>query len=158
MSFNKLPYVAALLSISVAISLFSYSVSSAGAKTGYGSSKTSANASADEATIRSQLSSLSKTLADGDEKALASLWTEDGSYIDADGTVFRGRAALERRFADQFKDHGNRSFELSPEKVRLLSNNVGQVEGTVKRKDGQTVSPETRYSMVFVKNAGAWLI
>jgi uncharacterized protein (TIGR02246 family) len=156
MSFKKLPYVAALLSFSVAILLCDNSSTSAQAK--ISKATTIVNAAVEEASIREQLTSLSKTLAAGDEKAVANLWTEDGSYIDADGTVFRGRGSLERRFANQFKENGKRTFELAPERVRVLSRNVAQVEGTVKRKDGQIANPETRYSMVFVKQAGVWLI
>lgn len=156
MSLKTLPYVAALLSISVAILLCDHSATSAQAKTSKGS--TIVNASAEEASIRSQLASLGKTLADGDENALANLWTEDGTYIDPDGEIFKGRASLERRFAKQFKSTGKRPFELSPDNVRILSKNVGQVDGIVRRKDGQTANAETRYSMVFVKQAGTWLI
>lgn len=154
MSFKKLSYVAALLSISVAISLFDNPATVVQAKASSGSS----NASSIEASVRSQLDTFGKTLATGDEKTLASLWIEDGSYTDPDGQVFKGRAVIEKKFANQFKNNGKQPFELPPDTVRILSNNAVQVEGTVKRKDRPSASPETRYSMVFVKNAGAWLI
>jgi uncharacterized protein (TIGR02246 family) len=158
MSSKKVPYIATLLAISVGIALSHYSASFVEARTTKGTSKVACPQAFDETSIRNQMASLAKALAEGDAKALATLWTEDGSYIDADGTVVRGRAALEQRFAGQFKDNGKHLYELTPEKVRILSNGVGQCEGTVLRKEGPSVHPETRYLMVFVKPAGSWLI
>jgi ketosteroid isomerase-like protein len=112
----------------------------------------------DEAAIRAQLSSLSKELENGDAVGLGFLWTIDGTYIDDGGQETKGRPDLIKRFLSLFKDNGKMLFDLVPENIRLLSNNVGYCEGTVKRKEGQKAVPETRFSMVFVKQDGNWLI
>src|SRR5262249_46248015 len=60
-----------------------------------------------------------------------------------------------KKFADAFSDSGKQTIELAPERIRLLADNVAISEGTVSRKTGE---PVTRFTMVFVKQGGAWLI
>src|SRR4051794_24150582 len=40
----------------------------------------------------------------GDAKAIAALWTDEGECHDADGEVLQGRPAIEKAFAESFKD------------------------------------------------------
>jgi len=112
----------------------------------------------DEAAVRAQLKALSKELENGDAVGLSFLWTIDGSYIDDGGQETKGRADLTKRFLALFKQNGKMLFDLVPEEVRFLSNNVAYTEGTVQRRQDQKASPETRFSMVFVKQDGSWLI
>jgi uncharacterized protein (TIGR02246 family) len=155
-----------LKKISVAF-LLSLGVASAGlqeaqvdAKTPKTSShhSTSNSSADDERTIRAQLSALSKELENGDAVGLGFLWTIDGSYIDDGGQETKGRADLVKRFLALFKENGKMLFDLVPEDIRILSNSVAYCDGTVKRKQDQKASPETRFSMVFVKQDGNWLI
>jgi len=97
-------------------------------------------------------------LENGDAVGLGFLWTIDGSYIDDGGQETKGRADLVKRFIALFKENGKMLFDLVPDDIRVLSNNVGYCEGTVKRKQEQKSVPETRFSMVFVKQDGNWLI
>ena len=118
-----------------------------------------ATAQEDEASIKAQLQALSKAVASGDSKAVAALWTQDGRYVDEDGAQTSGREALEQRFADAISDSGKRTIEMIPDSVRLLANNVAFSEGTVDRKiEGAGALPATRYTMLFVKQDGTWLI
>ena len=109
--------------------------------------------------MRRQLAQLSKSLADADAGALASLWAEDGNYIDSDGAICKGRPALEKRFGEVFKKEGRQMVELLTDSVKLLSANVASVEGVVRRKDAEEgPTPETRYSIIYIKLNGSWLI
>jgi uncharacterized protein (TIGR02246 family) len=112
----------------------------------------------EQAAIRAQLSAFSKELEDGDAVGLGFLWTTDGSYIDDGGMETKGRADLVKRFNALVKANSKLSFDLVPEKIQILSTNVGYCEGTVQRKQDQKAIPETRFSMVFVKQDGTWLI
>src|SRR5262245_28581417 len=56
----------------------------------------------DEALIRKQAADFVRAFNKGDAKTLAALWTEEGEYIDDDGTTYRGRAAIEEVYADFF--------------------------------------------------------
>jgi uncharacterized protein (TIGR02246 family) len=122
------------------------------------SSKTAIVAQGDPSAIKNQISALSSSLVSGDGKSVAFLWTEDGSYTDSDGNVVQGRDAIEKRFSAQFRENGKPAYELTPQTIRFLSATVAESEGTVRRKEGPSTQPETRYSMVFVKQHGDWLI
>src|SRR5579864_118813 len=56
----------------------------------------------DEALIRKQAAEFVQAFNKGDAKTLAALWTQEGEYIDDDGTTYRGRAAIENVYADFF--------------------------------------------------------
>lgn len=113
----------------------------------------------DEAGIKAKLQALSKAVASADAKAAAALWTPDGLYVDEDGVQTTGREAVEQRFAEAFSDAGKRAVDISPESIRFLANNVAVSEGTVNRKiEGVSGLPAARYTMVFVKQDGNWLI
>lgn len=119
----------------------------------------SATKSDDIAIIRTQISKIGKGLAAGDANHISSVWAEDATYIDSDGVVTRGKNNLERRFAALIAEYGRPHFVLIPDNVRLISSNVGLSEGIVRRQNGVNgPTPETRYSMVFVKQDGNWYI
>jgi uncharacterized protein (TIGR02246 family) len=101
---------------------------------------------------------LSKNLASGNASSVSALWTENGTYIDEDGNVFRGRSALEKRFGSVFNESGKQQFELTPEKISFLSDNVAISEGTVLKKEGTESKPQTRFTLVFQNQDGTWLI
>jgi uncharacterized protein (TIGR02246 family) len=137
----------------------------AGAKTAKSSShskttshsKTQATPNQDTA-IRAQISAMTQNLGSGDAKALSALWTENGTYIDEDGNVFKGRPALEKRFSSVFNENGKPQFELTSDTIRFLSDKVAISEGTVLRKEGTDKKPETRFAIVFLNEDGTWLI
>lgn len=147
--------IAALVSMSLVAVL---SINRIDAKSTLISAKSSATTNSDETTIRNQIASLGKYLSEADEKSLAALWTLDGSFTDADGNKVTGPTALEKRFLAQFQSTGKQVFDLTPDAVRLLANNVAEAEGTVYRKCAEENKPDTRYLMVFLKQGGKWLI
>jgi uncharacterized protein (TIGR02246 family) len=113
----------------------------------------------DEQAIRAQLVDFSKMLGTGDSKALAQLWTEDGEYVDEDGTQTKGRKAIEQRFALVFSQDGKPHVQLPADTVKFLAPTVALVEGTVQRddEDGQT-RPGSHFAIVSVKGDSGWLI
>jgi uncharacterized protein (TIGR02246 family) len=108
--------------------------------------------------VASQISLLPKYLADGSPSKMAALWTVNGSYTDEDGAQFKGRSALEKRFAEVFAETGKQLVEFIPSPVQLLSDTVALAEGVVRRNEGSGAKPQTRYSIVLVKQDGNWLI
>lgn len=120
---------------------------------------TATTVTSDDEAITLQLQALSDSLAQGNAKAVAALWAEDGNYIDDDGLEFKGRAAVEKRFAEVFSSDGKPQIECVNNSTRTLAPGVILAEGVVRRKGVRSEAPpETRYSMVFVKRDGAWLI
>lgn len=117
------------------------------------------SALSDESSVKAQIALLGKSLAEGDVKTLCGLWTPDGDYIAVDGSLCKGRAALEKRFNGIIADDGKPQLELVPDSVRFLGSDVALSEGVVRRKNGvEGPQPETRFSIVFTKQDGNWLI
>jgi len=112
-----------------------------------------------EAAVKARLQELTVALANSDAKALSSIWLEDGTYSNEFGQEWKGRAALEKRFSAVFATEGRLLLDFIPVTVRQLADNVATVDGFVKFKDEIEGSPDTRFSMVFQKQAdGSWLI
>lgn len=103
---------------------------------------------------------VSKALAEGDVKALVSLWTADGDYTSVDGDICKGRENLEKRFSALKSASGTQQIDFVTSNVRTLAPTVVLAEGMVKRKNGVNgPSPETHFSIIMQKqDAGNWLI
>ncbi len=109
--------------------------------------------------LKAHLHELTRVLAGSDASGLAKLWVEDGTYSNEDGQSWQGRSALEKRFAGVFANQGRILVDFIPTSMRYLSDNVAVVDGFVKLKEEITGKPESRFSMVFQKQAdGSWLI
>src|SRR5262245_56525415 len=59
---------------------------------------------ADREAIRESSREFSRAFEKRDAKAVAALWTQQGEYQDETGDVVHGRAAIEKAFADVFKE------------------------------------------------------
>src|SRR5262249_44928996 len=57
----------------------------------------------DDASLRAGAREYEKAYAKGDAKALADMWTPDGTYTDSDGEKFVGRQAIQDLFTKDFK-------------------------------------------------------
>src|SRR5271167_4326266 len=125
------------LSVAFAAASFSVCTITAQAKLPKSTAHHSAQSASknDDALIREQVLALEKYLAKADTVGLTNMWTTDGNYIDEDGNEFKGRTDLVKRFSRIFLENGPQLVELVPEEIRLLSSNVGTVEGVVQRKD-----------------------
>lgn len=95
----------------------------------------------------------------GEAKAVASLWTPGGVYIDSEtGDRVEGRAALEADFAAFFKQNRNAHLSGQVTSVRSVTPDVASVEGTASVVLPDSDPSETTYTAVFVKNGEEWLI
>jgi uncharacterized protein (TIGR02246 family) len=114
---------------------------------------------ADETAIHSKINAIAECVGKADAKSLSMFWTPDGSFIDDSGSMFVGRAALEKNFASSFADKDHPQVTISVETLRIPATDVATVEGTVKRKeaDGRS-APLSRYSMMLLRQSGDWLI
>lgn len=105
-----------------------------------------------------QVGLIAKYIADGNAAALAGLWTADGTYTDEDGVLLKGRDALEKRFKQNYAENGRQPVSFIQSPVQMLADTVALAEGVVSRNEGLGAKPQTRYSIVFVKHDGSWLI
>ncbi len=94
----------------------------------------------------------------GDSKQLASLFTADADWIDDQGTVIRGRAAIQRALQDMIGGQKDRTFKLRLDSIRSLGPDV-VVGNALSTLSGADRSPEAAaYIAVYVKQDGKWNI
>src|SRR6516164_1648617 len=54
----------------------------------------------------------------GDAKAVAAFWTADGDYTDQTGKHLKGRAAIEKAFADHFAENKGLKLRINSDSLR----------------------------------------
>src|SRR5262245_52485095 len=113
----------------------------------------------DEAAVRKATADFIKVVEKGDAKAVAASWTENGEYIDDDGTTIRGRAALEAAYAKAFAKKKNVKVEMTIESIRFPSKDTAIEEGYAKSYKGDSDQPTaSRYSVLHVREGDRWLM
>lgn len=112
----------------------------------------------DEAAIRAAAERYRTALEQGDAKALAALWTEDGDIIDADGTVLPGRETVAVEGQRPAGDERPR-VELGETALRFVSDDVAIEDGGVTVSLPGMPNPFTgRFSATWVRQDGMWKI
>jgi uncharacterized protein (TIGR02246 family) len=92
-------------------------------------------------------------------KAVAAHWTEDGDYIDEAGQVFAGRDAIEKEYAQFFKDNNGVKLQVVIDSLRLLSDAAAIEDGRVMLDPAPVGAPAiSKYTAVHVKVDGKWLM
>jgi uncharacterized protein (TIGR02246 family) len=93
----------------------------------------------------------------GDAKAVAAFWTKNCEYVGPDGETVRGRKAIEKLYAEFFKEHPKAHLEVRVESARLLGRQAAREEGTLKLKlPGEQEPSESRYSVLHVLEKAGW--
>jgi uncharacterized protein (TIGR02246 family) len=114
---------------------------------------------ADRAAIRQAGESFVKALESGNAKAVAASWAAEGEYIADDGTTVRGRAALEKAYAGFFAKNPKLKVEVQRDSLRFPSRDTAIGEGYFKvRKDQAEASVSARFSALYVREDGKWLM
>jgi len=124
-------------------------------------SKASSSSPADNdvAAIRSQSQAFIDAFNQRDAKAVASLWTEDGEYIDDAGRRFVGRTEIEKGYTDLFAANPKSEIKITIDSIRILSQAAAMEEGNAVVKPSPAgVSGISRYSAIHVKVDGKWLM
>jgi uncharacterized protein (TIGR02246 family) len=98
-----------------------------------------------------------KAFENGDAKALAGMWTAEGEFHAADGDIIRGRAAIEKGYAELFARKEPRKIELQASSIRFPSTDTAILEGTIRRKnaEGETVSSSSTHTLL-VREGSQW--
>jgi uncharacterized protein (TIGR02246 family) len=93
----------------------------------------------------------------GDAKAVAGFWTPDGDYTDQAGQTFKGRAALEKLYAQSFAESKGAKLTITVTSHKAVGTDVILEDGLteVTPADG---GPGTvgRFSALLVKKDGEW--
>jgi len=100
-------------------------------QTGKQAAATARGRQADEEAIRKQARDFMQAFAKGDGMAVAAMWTENAVYRNESGEIVRGRATLEKEFADFFKEHPKCQIEVRIESITFLSRDSAMVDGSI---------------------------
>jgi uncharacterized protein (TIGR02246 family) len=114
---------------------------------------------ADEEAIRKSSRAFAAAFEKGDAKAIAALWTEQGEIHEASGELIRGRAAIEKAFAEFFKEQPKRKIEVLIEAIRFPAAYLAVEEGVLRMGGaGKELPSTTLYSVTHVREGGQWKI
>ncbi|HZZ81272.1 MAG TPA: SgcJ/EcaC family oxidoreductase [Gemmataceae bacterium] len=115
--------------------------------------------SADVAAIKKAGQSFLKAYLAGDAKAMASHWTESGEYHADGGKVVRGRAEIEKLYAEQFAKktpYTDASFDVTS--IRFPSKDTAIEEGYFKVRKEKEAPVTSKYSVLHVREGDKWLM
>lgn len=94
----------------------------------------------------------------GDLAALSAVWAADAEYIDEQGTVTQGRDAITALFKQYLAELKGAKVAFKVTSVRALTADIAMQDGTstITMPDGSV--DEGRFTAVWVKKNGKWLI
>lgn len=110
----------------------------------------------DDAKIRECAKAFANAFNSGDAKAIAAQWTKDGDYTNEAGIEFNGREAIEKEYANFFKQYPSVKIKIDIEEIKMLSDTSAIEEGTATL--GEFAPVECHYVLIHVKQNGKWLI
>ena len=95
----------------------------------------------------------------GDANAVAAFWATDGDYADVAGRLLKGRKAIADDFAQLFAENKGLKLRIDVLSVRFPTPDTAIEDGvsSVMSPD-ETVPNRARYTNIFVKKDGDWLL
>jgi uncharacterized protein (TIGR02246 family) len=121
--------------------------------------KTPVPSNANEAAIRATADAFVKAFNAGDAKAVANLWTANGTVADEDGNVFKGRKAIEEQYASLFKAHPTARMHLAIKSIDFPTATTAVEDGMSQVLTKDDAPPAaSRYTVVHVQEDGKWLM
>ncbi len=112
---------------------------------------------ADEKAIRATAEAFVAAFNAGDAKAVAALWAVDAEYTDESGRTLQGRAAIEKEYADLFKQHRGAVMTVKTESIRFLGPELAVEKGVARVKSpGGLADTAARYTVVHARRDGKW--
>jgi uncharacterized protein (TIGR02246 family) len=95
----------------------------------------------------------------GDAKAVADFWTEDATYVDADGRAYKGRADIQKLYEKVFAASKGAKLAIHPTASKMLSPDVLLNEGVTEVTPADGGPPTAAsFSAVLVKKDGQWYL
>src|SRR5262249_11266725 len=95
----------------------------------------------------------------GDAKAIAAHWTENGEFEDDTGVHLRGRAAIEKAYAELFKEHPKGKIQVEVGSIHFPAKDLAIEEGLITQASaGRELPASTRYSVVHVREDSVWKV
>ncbi len=113
----------------------------------------------DESAIRKAVEAYVAAFNMADAKALAAMWAPEAVYSNPiTGEEVTGRDAIEKQFAGIFADAKGARLESTTLTIEFVSPNVAIEQGVAKVILPNESPEESRYSAVYLKSGGQWLL
>ena len=94
-----------------------------------------------------------------DARAIAAMFTEQGEAIDVGGEAIRGRASLEKHYAERLAASPGEKIETSVELIHFLAPGLARQDGRTKLIPAEGGTPtQARYTATLLKDRDRWLI
>ena len=160
---NPLPFslpAGMLLAAAIAVAganLQGASAADAPAATAAPAAKGTPDHAADEKAIRATAEEFTKAFNAANVKAVGALWATDAEYTDESGQSFQGRTAIEKEYADCFKEHPGAAMTVTIESIRFLGPDIAIEKGIAQVKAGNE-SLGARYTVVHARRDGKWIM
>jgi uncharacterized protein (TIGR02246 family) len=113
---------------------------------------------ADRAAVREATRLFARAFEKGDAQAVAASFTETGEYDNDDGPPIRGRAALAKAYGEFFAKRPELKVESKTNQVRFVGQDTAVEEGTFSAKAKDQPTRTARYSALFARQEGKWLM
>ena len=112
-----------------------------------------------EAAIRASAEAFIKAFNAGDAKAVANLWTANGTIADEQGNAFKGRKAIEEQYAALFKAHPTARMQVAIKSIDFPTPTTAVEDGITQVMTKENDPPAaSRYTVVHVQEDGKWLM
>jgi uncharacterized protein (TIGR02246 family) len=121
--------------------------------------KPAAGANAREAPIRATAEAFAKAFNAGDAKAIASQWIENGTVVDEQGSLFKGRKAIEDEYAALFKAHPSARIQVAIQSIEFPTPTTAVEDGVTRIvTPGNEPPTASRYTAMHVEQDGKWMM
>lgn len=112
-----------------------------------------------EAAIRATAAAFVKAFNAGDPKAVASLWTTDGTVGNDEGSLIKGRKAIEEEYAAFFKQHPTARMQVAIKSIEFPTPTTAIEDGMAQVLTKDNAPPSaSRYTAVHVLENGHWFM
>lgn len=113
---------------------------------------------ADEQAIRAASQALAAAFSSGNAQSLAALFTEEAEYVSDDSEPVKGRANLAKAYEGFFAKRKEIKSESKTDSIRFLGSDTAVEEGTFTVTAKDSPASSAKFSSLYVRQGGKWLI
>jgi uncharacterized protein (TIGR02246 family) len=106
--------------------------------------------------IRASIKSYVEAYNQGDAKAVAAHWSDEGEWISPAGERFAGKEAIESALKTLFEESKGTTIAVNEPQIRMVSDDVAIEEGSVIVSSPDALPSQSSYLAVHVKKGGQW--
>lgn len=114
---------------------------------------------AGQAAIRASAEAFVQAFNQADAKAVAELWTPDGSLSSDGSQPLKGRPAIQQEYAEFFQQHPGARMEVAITSIEFPTETIGIEDGTAQVETQHGGAPVlSRYTAVHLRDGKQWRI